>query len=252
MTTNRTGPSDPIATTVWVRDARRQRAAAGSEPPLSRAQIVSAAIGLLDAEGLAGLSMRRLGAALGSGATSLYWYVANKDELLDLALDEVMAEVATPEVTAGEWRDALAEFARSLRTTIVRHSWLTRVMGMRPTIGPRWTHLSDWMLDVLTGAGFSGADAGYAGSGVSSYALGAAMADAAYHESKERTGLSGGDLMAMMAEYMETHAGTHPHLDKWLRENLPDDVDQMRENTFEFGLQRQLDGLAAWLDRPGG
>lgn len=246
---DRTKPADPIADTVWVREARRRRNDSAAQPALSRDQIVAAAIALLDADGAAGLSMRRLGAALGSGATSLYWYVANKNELLDLALDEVMAEVTTPEAAAGEWRGALAEFARGLRATIVRHSWLTTVMGMRPTIGPRWTHLSDWMLGVLTAAGFRTTDAGYAGAAVSSYALGAAMADASYHESKERTGLSGNDLMAMMTEYLEAQAGAHPNLDKWLRENVPEDVDRMREDTFEFGLQRHLDGLEAWLAR---
>ena len=74
---------------VWLRPTRERT----GQPSLSREQIVRAAIELLDAEGAAGLSMRRLGTKLGSGATSLYWHVANKDELLELAVDEVLGEI---------------------------------------------------------------------------------------------------------------------------------------------------------------
>jgi AcrR family transcriptional regulator len=59
-------------------------------------QIVRAAIEVLDAEGPTGLSMSRLGTKLGSGATSLYWHVVNKDELLSLAVDEMLSEVYVP------------------------------------------------------------------------------------------------------------------------------------------------------------
>ena len=73
------------------RQARRRR------EPISRDAIVAAAIRLLDREGLAALSMRRLADELGAGAASLYWHVGSKDGLLDLVLDEIIGEG-----TAGE------------------------------------------------------------------------------------------------------------------------------------------------------
>ena len=60
------------------RSSRRRR------EPISREAIVKAAVDLLDREGLAALSMRRLGDELGAGAASLYWHVGSKDGLLDL------------------------------------------------------------------------------------------------------------------------------------------------------------------------
>src|SRR5271169_7023157 len=66
------------------RQARRRR------DPISRDAIVAAAIRLLDREGLAALSMRRLADELGAGAASLYWHVGSKDGLLDLVLDEII------------------------------------------------------------------------------------------------------------------------------------------------------------------
>ena len=73
------------------RPSRRRR------DPISRDAIVAAAIGLLDREGLAALSMRRLAEELGTGAASLYWHVGSKDGLLDLVLDEVIGEGKVPD-----------------------------------------------------------------------------------------------------------------------------------------------------------
>ena len=71
-----------MTSSVWSRPAK--------EPPprevLSRAQVVRAAVDLLDEEGLAGLSMRKLGAKLSVAATTLYWHVRTKDDLLEVVL----------------------------------------------------------------------------------------------------------------------------------------------------------------------
>ncbi|MEV8208566.1 helix-turn-helix domain-containing protein, partial [Streptomyces sp. NPDC079189] len=85
-----TARTNPIPS-VW---ARQQPAP--DQPALSRAAIVREAIVMLDAEGIEALSMRKLGARLNAGATSLYRHVATKDELMELAVDEVAAEITVP------------------------------------------------------------------------------------------------------------------------------------------------------------
>ena len=70
---------------IWA----RRRTAPPARETLSTAQIVRTAIHLLDTEGVAGLSMRKLGARLDAGATSLYWHVQTKDDLLELVIDAV-------------------------------------------------------------------------------------------------------------------------------------------------------------------
>src|SRR4051812_16996021 len=97
---------------------RPPRARTG-QPALSREQIVKAAIELLDAQGPAGLSMRRLGTHLGAGATSMYWHVANKDELLELVMDEVLGEVYVPEAGDTTWRVALTIWADGMRAMLL-------------------------------------------------------------------------------------------------------------------------------------
>src|SRR5256885_1864718 len=117
-------PSAPALTSVWTRPKRPQK------EQLSRERIVAEAIALLDEEGMEALSMRSLGQRLGAGATSLYRHVANKDELIELVVDEVYGELDVPEITdpAG-WRLALHVTAHSLRQTGLRHMWLMNVLG---------------------------------------------------------------------------------------------------------------------------
>lgn len=79
----------------------------GGEPSLSLERIVATAVELLDAEGIDGLKMRRLADRLGAGVMSLYWHVANKEEVFDLALDAVFAyrprKGSSPRTGAGMW-----------------------------------------------------------------------------------------------------------------------------------------------------
>ena len=64
---------------------------------------MDAAIAIADAEGADAVSMRKIAQVLHAGTMSLYWHVANKEHLLDLMLDALMAEVDVPEPT-GDWR----------------------------------------------------------------------------------------------------------------------------------------------------
>ena len=95
--------------------AARPARPAGAREPISREAIVKAAVDLLDREGLAALSMRRLGDELGAGAASLYWHVGSKDGLLDLVLDEIIGEQQVPDPDPARWQEQLKEVARHQR-----------------------------------------------------------------------------------------------------------------------------------------
>ncbi|GAA1397362.1 TetR family transcriptional regulator [Luteococcus peritonei] len=87
---------------------------------LERDQVVEAAVGILDAWGLADLSMRRLAEALGVKAGALYWHVANKQTLLALVADRILAEVGAPETTGGP-AEQLERWATRLRQVLLAH-----------------------------------------------------------------------------------------------------------------------------------
>src|SRR5215471_9501420 len=99
-------PNDPdIPPPPWQRAPDRQ--SRRRREPISRDAIVAAAIGLLDREGLAALSMRRLAEELGTGAASLYWHVGSKDGLLDLVFDELIGEEQIPAPDPPRWQEQL-------------------------------------------------------------------------------------------------------------------------------------------------
>ncbi|KUL29096.1 TetR/AcrR family transcriptional regulator [Actinoplanes awajinensis] len=231
---------------VWTRPPRTTR---GDQPALSRAQIVRAAIELLDTEGAAGLSMRRLGTKLGSGTTSAYWYVTNKDELLELAVDEVLGEIYVPEPGDTGWRIGASILANGMRAALLRHPWVIGQLGARPTVGPNAMRMGDRTVALFTAAGFQGLQISYAGSLLHSHAIGAATTEAAMTAAARRAGSTLAGVAESVLPAIERTASTYPHVERWLAENGVGgpDPDRLLDDAFTFGLDRLLDGLSHWL-----
>jgi AcrR family transcriptional regulator len=131
------------------RPTRRRR------EPISRDAIVAAAIRLLDREGLAALSMRRLADELGAGAASLYWHVGSKDGLLDLVLDEIIGEGQVPDPDPARWQEQLKDVARAQRRASLRHPYLVRISIGRIPMGPNALRYSERVLAILRAGGLS-------------------------------------------------------------------------------------------------
>jgi AcrR family transcriptional regulator len=102
---------------------------------LSREAIVTAALEVLDAEGLDALTMRRVADALDTGPASLYAHVADKEELLDAVMDRIYAEVPIPDpIDPQRWQEQLKQMVRDTRTTFGRHRDAARAsLGNVPT-----------------------------------------------------------------------------------------------------------------------
>src|SRR5215211_6983075 len=100
----------------------RTKPASPARVPLNRERVLQAAVAFADEHGIASVSMRKLGEALGVEAMSLYNHVANKDELLDDMVDVVFSEIGLPS-SAGEWRTAMRQWALSTREVLSHHRW---------------------------------------------------------------------------------------------------------------------------------
>jgi AcrR family transcriptional regulator len=120
---------------------------------LSREHVLDAALALIDRDGVAALSMRRLGAELGVEAMTLYHYLPNKDALLDGVVERVMAQAAAQPMD-GPWDQALAGFARSLRTVLLRHPGAVPLVATRPAVTPATLRAVERGLALLCAAGF--------------------------------------------------------------------------------------------------
>jgi AcrR family transcriptional regulator len=139
-------PSPP-----WQRTpTRTQRRRA---EPITPEGIVRAALEVLDTEGLDALSMRRVADALGTGPASLYWHVGSKHGLLDLVFDEVIAEQTVPAPDPDRWREQLAEVARAMRRTFLRHRDLARIAIGRVLPGPNALEYTERVLAILDAGG---------------------------------------------------------------------------------------------------
>ena len=142
---------------------------------LTRDQIVTAAIGLLDAEGLEGLNMRALGTLLGSAATAVYWHVGSKDNLIALAADQVWTEITLPDPAAAGWRATAAAMADGLHAMLTRHPWLVQAFGTQVLSGTGKARYNDHSLAIYEAAGFIAAQADQAAATVFTYVLGNAL-----------------------------------------------------------------------------
>lgn len=228
---------------VWIRPARPRR----DQPTLSRDQIVDAALALLDTDGLEGLSMRRLGARLNAGATSIYWHVANKDELLELALDRIIAEVTAPDPGVAGWREAAAGYARSLRAMIIRHPWAITLFGGRPMLGPNAVRSLDRILGIFEHAGFKDFDLEYAQAMLIDYVIGAAGSEAGWISNQTTAGVTAEDWMSSLRPYLTQLAKEHPRLTSHVENVWSRSEERVLDERFSFGLGCVLDGIAARL-----
>ncbi|MFJ8110093.1 TetR/AcrR family transcriptional regulator [Streptomyces sp. NPDC096132] len=130
---------DTARHSVWLEARTHRRGRGGGQPSgLGRERITEVTVRLLDAEGLAKFSMRRLAAELNVTAMSVYWYVDTKDDLLELALDAAFGGLELPDTgdEGEDWRDQLRTLARTYRAVLVRHPWLSPLAGTFLNIGP--------------------------------------------------------------------------------------------------------------------
>jgi len=216
---------------------------------LSRDQIVTAALELMDAEGLEGMNMRALGKHLDSAPTAVYWHVGSRESLIALAADRAWAEVELPDPAAVGWRTAAYQMATSEYAMLTRHPWLVQAFGSYQLYGPGKARHDEHSIAVYQAAGFAGAEADQATSAVFTFVLGNALGLAATASFSRKLGRDGGDVQALLqanrAEVLEV-ASQFPLLRARLE--LPSaGYGAAPEGSFAFGLQALLDGLEARL-----
>ena len=155
----------------------RKQGPSASDAGLSKQRVVAEAIRIADREGVDGLSMRRLAGELGAGAMSLYYYVANKDELLDAMIDVVFEEIELPPADT-DWESAMRQRSISARQVLLRHPWAIGLMESRTSPGPANLRHREAVTACLRRAGFSVVMATHANWVLDSYVYGFALQEA--------------------------------------------------------------------------
>ncbi len=204
-------------------------------PTLSREAIATAALELIDAEGLAGLSMRKLGAQLGVEAMSLYHYVANKSDLLDAAVEQIYLEIEIPTQTeAAEWEATVRAGLRSFRDTLARHPNTISLFAAEPAVSPGAFGVFYAAYDRLRSAGLEPTQAHDALHLIVSFVLGHLM-----------LGVSGPDGEGVF-DLVEITDATDPEVATFIQAGSVMELD----DHFEFGLDTMIAGLRTRFDLP--
>lgn len=239
----------------------------GPKPGLSVEAIVAAAVELADTEGLGALSMRKVAERLGKSAMALYTYVPGKAELLDLMLDTTLGELPTEVDLADGWRAALEASARRTWDLYHRHPWVLQVSGARAVLGP---HEFDWyelQVRLVDGLGLTGLEMARVANVIGGFVAGSAKAVSDARTAEQATGVSDDDWWTARSPLLDELAGDlwaerYPTLSRLDAEQVFDQADRPDDttpylvqdalDTFEFGLQRLLDGIEAFVASKAG
>jgi AcrR family transcriptional regulator len=210
--------------------------AAARRAPLSRDQVLQAAVALADEGGVGALSMRKLGQVLGVEAMSLYNHVAGKADLMDGMIDVVFSEIGLPPAVGG-WKSAMRARALSARAVLGRHRWAIGLMESRKSPGPATLRHHDAVLGCLRGAGFSVELTAHAYSLLDSYIYGFALQEASLpFGPPEETAQVTKDIAGQMP------ADEYPHLAELATVHILQPGYQYGSE-FEIGLELILDAL---------
>ena len=212
---------------------------------LTLEQIVTAAVELLDAEGLEGLNMRALGNRLDSAATAVYWHVGSKDNLVRLAADSAWHEVGLPDPGQIGWRAAAERMATDLYAMLTRHPWLVQAFGAYQLYGPGKARHDDHALGVYEAAGFDALRAEQALTSVFTFVLGNALGPAATSSFMRKLSRADGDTGELVRAYRAEVAAIAQEFPR-LRARIESPATEYGaslDGSFALGLQALLDGL---------
>src|SRR5215470_14285104 len=186
--------------------SRRERPA---KPALTREGIVAAAVGVMQAEGLDKVTMRRLARELDTGAASLYVYVRNTAELHAAMLEQLLGQIdLSPVSAAGDWRDRLIEILTSYTIILFGQPGLAQsVLVTRPS-GPAYLSLAEAILELLSIGGVPPSRAAWA----VDILLHFATSTAAEQGTRHRVAETDEEEQALAEAIRDAPADTYPHL----------------------------------------
>ncbi|WP_425457056.1 TetR/AcrR family transcriptional regulator [Amycolatopsis cihanbeyliensis] len=221
----------------------RDRQAKKQRPALSVDRIARAAIELADTEGMPAVSMQRVASALEVTKMALYRHVSSKAELVAVMIETAVG--APPELGAvpGGWRARMEAWAAGMRETWRRHPWLPVATVGRRVMGPREIGWTECAVAALEGTGLSGGermDAVFLLSGHIRNTQSATAAGTQPWTTDRR-------LNPLIEDLMRTRDTRFPGLVAATESTGESTDDSPRDNGWQFGLDRVLDGLATLI-----
>jgi AcrR family transcriptional regulator len=207
-------------------------------PRLTRQRVVAEALAVIAHDGAQALTMRSLAARLGVVPGALYHHFGNKQQLQDLVLDGVLAEVDFHTDPSLAWTDQLKILATRLRQVLEAHPGVAGILKTRDPLGPHSLALAEAFLGPLQAAGFGDREAGLAFFLLVDYTIGFAVSTTPTSVNEQR--VRDPAIRAQLHEFFRSlpperfpalvALGEHVWVDN-------------RDQRFTAGLQVLVDGL---------
>ncbi len=202
--------------------------------------VVQAALKVVESAGGDALTMRGVADEIGVSASSLYGYVANKEELVQLVLEQIMAEISFPQ-PGGDWQEMLRSWARETLGVFRRHPGVAGLTLGRVPFGPAMLTGAERMLACMRSAGVPDQVAAFAGD------LGSLYVAAYAHEEDVTPIAEPEDFAAQAAAWLKSlPQDEFPHTVA-VADHL---VAGRGDDRFEWGLDVLIRGLASYLTSP--
>ena len=217
----------------------------GPKPKIGLEDVIATGVTIADADGLANLSMRKVATRLGVGAMSLYTYVPGRDELLELMVNLVHAELELPADDL-PWRTSVEQQVGERWRMYERHPWLLDLNMARMPIGPHVLDADEALYAAVFRAGLRGSDVVSTTNLIIWQLLGAARSQIVESDEARRTGTPAEAYWDSPASFWHTYFDyrRYPTMATvWEAGGFDDD----QAYAFDRMLSRLLDGLEASL-----
>ena len=227
----------------------RSKGTRGPRAAFTPEEVVLAAMQIADAEGLGAVTMNAVASRLGLTTMAIYRYFPNKEALYDAIIDTGMGLPPAMAEPYGDWRTAVARWSHAKRAMLISRPWLAELPFVAAPHGPNWLSWLEALARALARSGLSGVDIGQMISVVDGYTRGASDTSISLARARARgtselawAAAVGADLgrsigdprFTTFASIITANTEGHP---------------QTMEESFDFGLQRVLDGIALYVER---
>ncbi|GAA2892429.1 transcriptional regulator [Actinoplanes cyaneus] len=215
---------------------------------LDREQIIDAALRISDAEGIDAVSTRRVAAEFGTGPSSLYAHVSNKDELLRLMFDRICGEIQLPPHEPDRWQEQIKELMLHTHEILQAHNDLAQVaLAMIPT-GPNALRASEWMFALAIKGGLPPHYGSWAIERIFLYVTADAYENSIWRAQMRHLEQTKEQVeQEVRAELKEYFAGLPDDRFPYLRAHPDAMTSGTVQERFEWGLDLLIDGLSRYV-----
>ena len=212
-----------------------------AKAPLSEDAVVDAALAILKSDGLEAVTMRRVAAALDTGAASLYVYVSGREGLLQAMLDRVTATIELEAPDPSRWRAQLHSLLQRMHQALVAHPGIAAMTLADPPTTEAVLRLTENLLGILLAGGLDPQDAAWACDIFVSLVTAAASED----DVRRPRGRSDDDRREQVDELYKTFAGLPPDRFPLIAAHAAQMVAGDGDERFRFAVDVVIDGVVA-------